>query len=150
MIQLLGICYISGSSLVFQNCNTMKLLFIQLLLLPSLLLANSPESLADISRALGTGDVATLNSYLDSEVELSVLGADDFFSKSEATDQLKSFFAKHSASKFAQIHTGTSPTTQAEYCIGNLEAGGKTFRVVIYLTQVDGNLKIKKMSFDEE
>ncbi|PHI19415.1 hypothetical protein CEQ90_12915 [Lewinellaceae bacterium SD302] len=128
----------------------MKLLFIQLLLLPSLLLASSVESLADISRALGAGDVAALDKFLDSEVELSVLGADDFFSKAEATAQLKSFFAKHAATKFTQIHTGTSPTTQAEYCIGNLEAGGKTFRVVIYLAQVNGALKIKKMSFDEE
>lgn len=128
----------------------MKLLFIQLLLLPSLLLTGSTESLADISRALGAGDVATLDNYLDSEVELSVLGVDDFFSKAEATDQLQKFFAANPASKFAQIHTGTSPTTKAEYCIGNLDAGGKTFRVVIYLTQVNDQLKIKKMSFDEE
>lgn len=128
----------------------MKLLFIQLLLLPSLLLAGSIESLSDISRALGAGDVATLSKFLDTEVELSVLGEDDFFTSAEATAQLKNFFKKNPATKFSQIHNGESSSTKAEYCIGNLQAGGKTFRVVIYLAKVNGELKIKKMSFDQE
>lgn len=128
----------------------MKLIFIQLLLLPALLLANGGESLADISKALGEGNIAALSKFMDKEVELSVLGEDDFFSNAEATAKLKAFFGKYPASRFAQIHNGISPSTKAEYCIGNLVAGGKTFRVVIYLTKVNGELKIKKMSFDEE
>lgn len=128
----------------------MKYILLQLLFLPGLMLANSVESLADISQALGSGDVNKLTNYLGTEVELSLLGEDDFFTKAEATDQLNSFFGQYNASKFTQIHTGTSETTQAEYCIGNLVAGGKTFRVVIYLTQTANGLKIKKMSFDPE
>lgn len=130
---------------------TMKILMIKLLLLP-LLLTAGPEvrSLSQISKALGEGDVTTLTSYLDAEVELSVLGMDDFYSKGEASLELKSFFASHAAARFSQIHNGVSPTTKSEYCIGNLEAGGKTFRVVIYLNEVNGTQKIKKMSIDQE
>lgn len=128
----------------------MKYLLLQMLFLPSLMLANSVESLADISEALGSGDVVKLTTYLDVEVELSLPGEDDFFTKAEAADELTSFFEDYKASKFTQIHTGTSETTKAEYCIGNLVAGGKTFRVVIYLTQTTDGLKIKKMSFDPE
>lgn len=108
------------------------------------------QSLADISRALGQGDVATVSKYLDTEIELSILGADDFYAKASATKQLQDFQAKYAATKFAQIHKGVSPTTKAEYCIGNLEAGGQTFRVVIYMAEVAGTQKIKKMSFDKE
>lgn len=128
----------------------MKLLLIQLLLLPGLLLTGSTQNLADISKALGAGDVETLSNYLDVEVELSVMGEDDFFTKAEAQEQLQDFFDQNKASKFAQIHNGVSETTKAEYCIGNLDAGGKTFRVVIYLKKTADGLKIKKMSFDEE
>lgn len=128
----------------------MKYLLFQLILLPGLLLAGSPQSLSEISQALGSGDIAKLTSYLGAEVELSVMGEDDFFTKAEATEQLKAFFSQNQATKFTQIHTGTSETTKAEYCIGNLVAGGKTFRVVIYLTKTPDGLRIKKMSFDPE
>ncbi|MEM9835298.1 MAG: DUF4783 domain-containing protein [Bacteroidota bacterium] len=130
----------------------MKALLINLFLLPGLLLATTGEeiSLADISRALGQGDVNTLTQFLDNEIELSILGEDDFYSSSEAAAELKAFFAKYPAAKFAQIHNGVSPTTKAEYCIGNLDAGNKTFRVVIYLSGTNGSKKIKKLSFDEE
>lgn len=129
----------------------MKAFFFNLFFIPTLLLAgNGVTGLSEISRALGAGDVATLTSYLDAEIELSVLGEDDFYSSQEASTKLKAFFAKYPATKFAQIHNGVSPTTNAEYCIGNLDAGGKTFRVVIYLTKTPKGEKIKKLSFDEE
>lgn len=130
----------------------MRLFLFTLLLLPVGLAATAPApaSLTEISRALGNGDVSTLTSYLAPEVELSVLDQDDFFTKDEATAQLKKFFASHRATSFSQIHNGVSPTTKAEYCIGNLTAGGRTFRVVIYLGNTAAGLKIKKMSFDEE
>lgn len=150
-----GLCHSAIFALVLVqntpiNNIAMKILFIQFLLLPALLLANGGESLADISKALGEGNITALSKFLDKEVELSVLGEDDFFSNAEATAKLKAFFTKYPASKFSQIHNGVSPSTKAEYCIGNLVAGGKTFRVVIYLTEASGALKIKKMSFDEE
>lgn len=129
----------------------MKALLFNLFFIPTLLLAgNGVDGLSEIARALGTGDVATLTNYLDSEIELSVLGEDDFYTSQEAATKLKAFFAKFPATKFAQIHNGVSPTTKAEYCIGNLNAGGKTFRVVIYLTKTPQGDKIKKLSFDQE
>lgn len=129
----------------------MKNLRFFLFFLPILLLnALQAQGLAEISRALGQGDVATVSRYLDAEIELSILGADDFYSKAAASTQLQSFLAKYPVAKFAQIHKGVSPTTKAEYCIGNLDAGGQTFRVVIYMTEVAGTQKIKKMSFDKE
>lgn len=129
----------------------MKALLFNLFFIPTLLFAgNGVDGLSEISRALGAGDVAALTSYLDNEIELSVLGEDDFYSSQEAATKLKTFFAKFPVSKFSQIHNGVSPTTKAEYCIGNLDAGGKTFRVVIYLTKTPKGDKIKKLSFDEE
>ncbi len=110
----------------------------------------SAQSLTEISRALGQGNAAVVGQHLDAEIELSILGVDDFYAKATATKQLEAFFAKHAVTKFAQIHKGVSPTTKAEYCIGNLEAAGQTFRVVIYMTEVAGQQKIKKMSFDQE
>lgn len=129
----------------------MKNLRFFLFFFPALLLnALQAQGLAEISRALGQGDVASISQYLDAEIELSVLGTEDFYAKAEAGKQLQAFLAKYPATKFAQIHKGVSPTTKAEYCIGNLDAGGQTFRVVIYMTEVAGTQKIKKMSFDQE
>lgn len=119
-------------------------------MVPALFNFTSLDSLGEISRALGGGDVGKITSYLADEIELSIFGEDDFYSKAEAAEELKAFFGKYPAEKFAQIHNGVSPTTKAEYCIGNLDAGGKTFRVVIYLTEVGGAMKIKKLSFDLE
>lgn len=129
----------------------MKNLFFFLLFSPILFLGTlQAQGLADISQALGQGDIAKISQHLDAEIELSILGADDFYSKTEASKQLQNFVAKYPVAKFAQIHKGVSPTTKAEYCIGNLDAGGQTFRVVIYMTEVAGTQKIKKMSFDKE
>lgn len=127
-----------------------NLRFLLFLLPLALLNTLQAQSLADISRALGQGDIATVSKYLDAEIELSILGADDFYAKASATKQLQDFLAKYPATKFSQIHKGVSPTTKAEYCIGNLDAGGQTFRVVIYMAEVAGAQKIKKMSFDKE
>ena len=128
----------------------MKARLFFLLFVPLLFSFKGSQSLEDISKALGRGDVVTITTYLDAEVELSVMGEDDFYSGAEASAVLKEFFGKYPASKFSQIHNGVSPTTKAEYCIGNLDAGGTTFRVVIYLSAVEGRLKIKKLSIDEE
>lgn len=135
----------------------MKNLMLILLAFPGLAFATPPvesppaaTTLADISRALSTGDVESLGRYFDSSVELSILEKEDVYDRNAAMAAMRSFFTKYPPRSFNQVHQGSSKGSDAEYCIGNLSTANGTFRVYIYMKVEAGKYLIQELRFDEE
>ena len=122
----------------------MKNLMLLLLIVPCL--AATSQNMDSISKALSRGDVESLSTYFDENVEID----DDFYDKSEAKDVVKKFFSKNPPKSFSLIHQGTSKGEDSKYFIGNLNAGSGTFRVYVYMKLSGSQPLIQELRFDKE
>lgn len=121
----------------------MKNLMFLILLVPFFA---ATQSLDTISKALSRGDAESLSTYFDANVEID----DDFYDKDDAKEVVKKFFAKNPPKSFSLIHQGTSKGEDSKYFIGNLNAGGRTFRVYVYMKKSGGQSLIQELRFDKE
>lgn len=110
---------------------------------------NNP-SLDAITKAIGSGDVESLTKYFDEHVEISIMDNEKNYSKSEASDVIKTFFGTNKPQSFNPLHNGTSRESSDKYCIGNLASSSGNYRVYIYLKVNGNNLTIKELRFDKE
>jgi hypothetical protein len=122
----------------------MKNLMLLLLIIPCL--AATSQKLDSISKALSRGDVESLSTYFDDNVEID----DDFYDKAEAKNVVKKFFSKNPPKSFSLIHQGTSKGENSKYFIGNLNAGSGTFRVYVYMKLSGSQPLIQELRFDKE
>lgn len=107
-------------------------------------------SLASISRAMNSGDAEALGQYFDNSIELSVMENEDIYSKAQAVQIVKDFFNQHTPKSFSQLHHGSSPASDSQYCIGNLVTSDNTYRVYIYMKMNGASTVIQEIRFDQE
>lgn len=107
-------------------------------------------SLASITKAMNTGDAEALGQYFDNSIELSVLDNEDIYDKAQAVQIVKNFFSQHQPKSFSQLHHGSSPASDSQYCIGNLVTSDSTYRVYIYMKMGAGKTVIQEIRFDKE
>ncbi len=107
-------------------------------------------NIAEITRAIGRGDVEGISVYLDDTVELAILNDEDVYNKSEATKKLSAFFSKYPPKGYSQVHRGTSKSKDSVYCIGNLVAESAVFRVYLYMRVNGEQHLIQEVRFDKE
>jgi len=128
----------------------MKNLLIMLLAVPMFAFTSGETyNIDSITKALSSGDAETLGSFFDESVEVAILDAEDIYDKSEAVQKVKTFFTKNKPTAFSQVHQGSSKGNDSQYCIGNMTAGGKTFRVYVYLGNNGGKTLIQELRFDK-
>lgn len=100
----------------------------------------------DVVAGLKKGDVSMLAKHFDSNVDVTLLGDSNTYSKSQATEVLKSFFAKNSVSNFKVIHNVDSKSGSSESIVGQITAGGKSYRVFILLSNAGSKQIIQEIS----
>lgn len=103
-----------------------------------------------ISNAISSKNATELSKYFDTQVEITTPDQDDIFTKAEATDVMKSFFAKYNVTSFKLQHQGSSKGKSSEYAIGDMVASGKKFRVFIYISEKSGNILIEQIQFEQD
>jgi hypothetical protein len=103
-----------------------------------------------ITKALSAGDVETLAKYFDENLEISILDEEKTYTKAQAVEVVKTFFASNKPKTFNAVHNGTSKGNSDQFCIGNLAANSGNYRVYIYLKTVGANVAIKELRFDKE
>lgn len=108
------------------------------------------QTIGDITRALGAGDLATLANMMDAEVELSILTDENLYARDQARQKLQGFFAANPPSGFTQVHQGSSKSDSAEYCIGNLTTSNGVYRVYIYVAKKGERMVLQELRFDRE
>ncbi len=103
---------------------------------------------AGITVAIKAGNATGLSAYMNSTVELLVLGKEDFYKKNVAEAILKDFFTSRKVSDFVIRHQGAK--NDAQYAIGNLLTDQGTFRVYFLLKKVGPDLLIHQIRIEPD
>lgn len=82
-----------------------------------------------ISKYIQNGDAEKLSAWFAPNLELEVIGERTDCSKIQAAQIMKNFFTEYTPKSFTIIHKSGNPPMK--YAIGNLSAGGETFRVIL-------------------
>jgi len=101
-----------------------------------------------IAIAFKAGNSAELSKYLNSTVQVLLLGKEDFYKKNIAETILKDFFNEYRTRDFVIRHQGGTP--DAQYAIGNLKTDKGEFRVYFLLKKVDNELLIHQIRIEPD
>ena len=101
-----------------------------------------------ISMAFKTGNAPELSKYLNSTIQILLLGKEDFYKKNVAETILRDFFKEYKVKDFVVRHQGSS--TDALYAIGNLNTGKGNFRVYFLLKKVGNELLIHQIRIEPD
>lgn len=102
-----------------------------------------------IGKYIQQGDSESLSAWFANNLELDILGKTNDCSKVQATQIMKDFFVTYTPKSFTIIHkSGKAPM---KYAIGNLNAGGETFRVTLFVkTQKESGNQIQQLRIERE
>ena len=102
-----------------------------------------------IGKYIQQGDSESLSAWFASNLELDILGKTNDCSKVQATQIMKDFFVTYTPKSFTIVHkSGKAPM---KYAIGNLNAGGETFRVTLFVkTQKNNGNQIQQLRIERE
>lgn len=117
------------------------------ILVLNVLLAQTNE-VNKISACLNSGNSAGVSELFLNNIDLSVDGNDDVYSKAQAAQILRSFFERNAAVKFSMNHEGTSRTNDI-YRIGTLATKTGTYRVTFFLKNESGRYLIKELRIEK-
>ena len=105
---------------------------------------------SSVITAIKVGNISQISSFMDKNVEVTVEEKDGSYSKTEATNVVKTFLSKNAPSNCTMIHSGAARDGASYYCIGNLSAGGNKFRIYIFFKKIGLNYLIQEMRFEED
>ncbi len=105
---------------------------------------------AEITNAIGKGDIETLSKYFDETVEICILDLEDMLDKDEAKSAIETFFVDHQPKSFSVVHDGTSKGQDSRYFIGDLKTGEEIFRVYVYLKSASDSYLIQEIRFEKK
>jgi hypothetical protein len=124
-------------------------LFIPLLLLLGFSVFSGPEETANqVATALQAGNSADVAKHFNAMVDLTLPGYDDTYSKTQAGQILKDFFAQNPVKSFKTTRQGSSPDG-SQYTIGSLDTGKKVFRVYFIIKLSGGQYLIQQLQVQE-
>lgn len=151
--------YKNNHGTVFVNhCETLKAMTNQIkkrilsgaiaLAIPVMVLA-AMDVLDNIGNSIRSGDAATLSTYLDANVDLTILDKEAMYSKGQAQVVLKDFFTKNPPSGFQLVHKGSS-AEGSQYGIGNYNSGASSYRVYYFVKPKGGAVLIQELRFENQ
>ena len=94
----------------------------------------------NINNAIKNGSAQQLSPYLNSTVEMNVLGNEGYFSKAQATSILSDFF-KNNPPKSFEVKQGGSNTENTKFSIGNYMSGVTVFKIY-YVAKKENNTEL--------
>ena len=123
-----------------------------LLLLPFLfmgLLGHGQEDVKDqVVAAIKAGDPHGLAEHFIPNLDLTVKGAGDVYSKAQAEQILRKFFDEHPPVDLVIEHSGVSKFGDTYY-IGILRARNGYFRVTFFLKKVEQRYLVKQLRIED-
>jgi hypothetical protein len=120
-----------------------------ILLFFSLLPLTATGDMDAITRAIATGQIAMLEQYLDSTVEISLPGQEDIYEKEKAAAVLKDFFEHCAPKAFNEVHHGASKGNDSLYYIGTLYTSAGNYRWYMFIRIENTKLLIQEIRIDK-
>ncbi len=106
--------------------------------------AGPEETASQVAAAIQAGNAADVAKYFNSMVDLTLPGYDESYSKTQAGQIMKEFFAQNPVKSFKITRQGSSPDG-SQYSIGSLDTGKKIFRVYFLIKSVNGQNLIHQL-----
>lgn len=114
-------------------------------------LANAQTSTDDIfvplSKYISQGNTEALSAWFDDNLEVTILSHGGMSSKAQAKQIIKSFFRTHSPESFEVNHT--AGRSNMKYILANLQAGGESYHVILFLNSQSGTYRIQQIKIDK-
>ncbi|MFZ9942274.1 MAG: DUF4783 domain-containing protein [Bacteroidia bacterium] len=119
--------------------------------LTALLLSMSmPDIFGDIANAIRSGEAKAISKFFGNSINLTIVNQEDLYSKAQAEQVLRDFFAKNTPRSFNIIHKGVSKEG-AKFAIGSLTtAQGGNFRVYFYVRMTTAGESLQEIRFEKE
>jgi hypothetical protein len=106
------------------------------------------ETATQVAAALQAGNASEVAKNFNAMVDLTLPGYDDTYSKTQAGQILKDFFAQNQVKSFKITKQGSSPDG-SQYTIGSLETGKKLFRVYFIIKTVNGQNLVQQLQVQD-
>jgi hypothetical protein len=126
----------------------MKTRFTAFALVMTLLLSSfktQESNLEGVISALKSGSSSDLSKYFDDSVELTLPDKSDNYSKAQAQQIVRDFFANNGVKGFELKHKGDSPT--GHYCVGTLQTNSGNFRTNVFMKVKNNKEVVKEIRF---
>jgi hypothetical protein len=99
----------------------------------------------EVVNALRKGNATEISKYIDDNVEISLPGKSDNYSKAQAVMILKDFFSNNGVNGFEVKHKGENNGNQ--YCIGTLVTQSGNYRTTVYMKTKNGRQLVRELRF---
>lgn len=102
-----------------------------------------------VKEAIKTGSSKEIAQYLHPQVDLTINGEMNNYSKTQAEYVLREFFRENPPSSFTIVHQGSSKGG-LPYAIGQYLSNGSTYRVWMRIKDLDSQYLVHEISFIRE
>lgn len=127
----------------------MKQFKLFILFLAFLPIAAFADSFDDILNAMKAGNSRELTASFNNSVELTLLENEGIYSKQQAEQMLKNFFAKNPPKSVSIQHKGASGQG-AQYAIATYEAATGKFRAYMFLKDTGNGLLVHEFRIERQ
>jgi hypothetical protein len=107
------------------------------------------DIISDVKEAIKIGASKEVSKFLYQNIDLTINGKMETYSKTQAEYVLKDFFKKNPPSSFVIVHQGASKGG-SPYATGQYMSGSNTFLVWVRIKKVTDKYLIHEMSFIKE
>lgn len=122
-------------------------------ILPAMLLCAQAQAQSErndvftpIGKYMVKGDADYLSAWFDDNLEVCVASQESNASRAQAKQILKTFFDAYTPRSFDITHT--AERANMKYALGNLNAGGETFTVTIFVSAKSDGYKIQQLKIE--
>jgi hypothetical protein len=104
----------------------------------------------DIANAIRSGEAKAITNFCGSTLNVTILNQEDVYSKAQAEQVLKAFFAKNAPRSFSIVHKGGSKEG-SKYAIGSMvTSAGTKFRVYLLFKMTSSGETLQEIRFEKE
>lgn len=107
----------------------------------------APGPFEEVTNAIRKGDAESLSRYLDQNIEITISGTSNAYSKAKAKALLIDFFAKNQVKSFELIHQGQGGGG-SRYGVGTLNTSTGPVRLSFFLQNKDGSMVLNELRFE--
>ena len=108
--------------------------------------ADSYDVFVPIAKYLSQGNSEALSAWFAENLDISVLFTETNCSRNQSKQIIKTFFESHTPRSFEITHT--AGRANMKYALGNLNAGGETFLVTIFVSSKGGTYSIQQLKIE--
>jgi hypothetical protein len=112
--------------------------------------ASALDISSEIASAIRLGNARELSRYFSSNIDLTVSGKEEMYSKAQAEQVLRGFFAKNPPLSFTLKHRSAT-TAATQYGIGTYVSTSKhAFRIYFLIKRIGNQQFIQQLSIESE